>query len=164
MPTIVSTTVEICVFKLLRGKPRYLLLKRSPKNSRYPGIWQIVTGIIEPRERAIDAAMRELKEETGLQAEQFWTLPRVNVFLAADRDHIHLSPVFVVRVKGDAEPKLSAEHERFVWCSNRQAIDLLPWPGQRDTVEEVHRYFVSRTEESQLTEIRDHPMLKGPTV
>lgn len=164
MPTIVSTTVEICVFKLLRGKPRYLLLKRSPKNSRYPGLWQIVTGSIEPGERAIDAAMRELKEETGLQAERFWTLPRVNAFLDPDRDTIHLSPVFVARAEKDAEPRLSAEHERFVWCSNRQAVGLLPWPGQRESIGEVHRYFISRTEESQLTEIKSHPMLKGPAV
>ncbi len=157
MPTIVSTTVEICVFRRVRGRPRYLLLKRSPGSVRYPGIWQIVTGMIETGEKAVDAALRELKEETGLRPRRFWTLPFVNAFLASGTDTVHLSPVFAAEVQPGDNPSLSAEHERFLWCSNLRAAKLLPWPGQRKSIREVHRYFVSGSEESRLSEITTIP-------
>jgi ADP-ribose pyrophosphatase YjhB (NUDIX family) len=39
------------------------------KNSFAPGRWSVVSGFIPRGERAEDAALREVKEETGLDAE-----------------------------------------------------------------------------------------------
>lgn len=44
-----------------------LLLERADK----PGFWQSVTGSLEDGESPCDAAVRELKEETGLDAAQY---------------------------------------------------------------------------------------------
>ena len=57
--------------------PRFLTIKRA-SNERYPLIWQCVTGGIKNNEKAFEAAIRELKEETGLNAEKIWTVDRVN--------------------------------------------------------------------------------------
>lgn len=44
-----------------------LLLERAD----HPGYWQSVTGSCEPGEALLDTAMRELREETGLDARQY---------------------------------------------------------------------------------------------
>ena len=47
--------------------PQFLTIKRSPQE-RYPLIWQCVTGGINTNERTYQTAIRELKEETNLDA------------------------------------------------------------------------------------------------
>lgn len=44
-----------------------LLLERADK----PGFWQSVTGSLEPGETLSEAAVREVHEETGLEAQQY---------------------------------------------------------------------------------------------
>jgi len=46
---------------------KILLLERADK----PGFWQSVTGSLEAGETTLDAAIRETREETGLQAAQY---------------------------------------------------------------------------------------------
>jgi len=153
MPNIVSRIVEICAFKVLDGKPLYLILKRSPSDELYPGIWQIVTGVIEEGEHTVAAALRELEEETGLQPLKLWRLPFVNSFFDPNQDVIHLSPYFAAKLDASSEPVLSKEHQGYEWCSYERAQVLLPWSGQRNGVRIVDSQFVQETEETRLLEI-----------
>jgi 8-oxo-dGTP pyrophosphatase MutT (NUDIX family) len=50
------------VFRLERGKPRYLLIRDSYRN------WGFPKGHLEPGEEAATAAVREVREETGLRS------------------------------------------------------------------------------------------------
>ena len=65
MASIVARVVDCYVFNLLERTPRFLLLKRN-KNKIYEHLWQGVAGKIENGEKAWQTAIRELKEETGL--------------------------------------------------------------------------------------------------
>jgi len=47
---------------------KYLILQRA-NHRNDPGKWNFVTGFIQERESAEDAALRELKEETNLEGE-----------------------------------------------------------------------------------------------
>lgn len=80
MATIVCRIIEVCVFRFINDRAEYLVLKRSPTEKMYPGLWQFVSGSIEDREKAVDAALRELKEETGMSPKRFWVVPHTNTF------------------------------------------------------------------------------------
>ncbi|MCX6142733.1 MAG: NUDIX domain-containing protein [Ignavibacteriales bacterium] len=150
MAAIVSRVVEACVFKIAHGGPEYLLLKRSENDNIYPGMWQLVTGSMKDGERAVDAAMREFREETGMVAKRFWVVPFVNSFYVPVNDAIHLSPVFAVEVQEEARVVLSPEHQEFGWCSFEDVKQKLVWPGQRYAVELVHEYIVGGQEASRF--------------
>ncbi|RZN47410.1 NUDIX pyrophosphatase [archaeon] len=54
------------VTSFLANGGAYLILKRSDKVSSYRGKWAAVSGSIEEGESVLDAAYREIREETGL--------------------------------------------------------------------------------------------------
>ena len=64
MPKIVVRVIDAYVFRRTKNGIKFLLLKRS-KTKIYEHLWQGVAGKIEKNESAIEAATRELMEETG---------------------------------------------------------------------------------------------------
>lgn len=62
MPLPVPAVGVVC----LRGDKVLLIRRGTPPRI---GEWSLPGGRIEPGERAIDAALRELREETGVEAE-----------------------------------------------------------------------------------------------
>ena len=64
MPKIVVRVIDAYVFRRTKNGIKFLLLKRA-KTKIYEHLWQGVAGKIEKNESAIEAATRELMEETG---------------------------------------------------------------------------------------------------
>ena len=54
---------------------------------------------IKSNERTYQAAIRELKEETGLYPEKMWTVDCVNSYYDPKYDSVFLIPVFGIEVK-----------------------------------------------------------------
>ena len=154
MPQINCRIIEICVFKISRGQPEYLLLHRAEREKVYPGIWQLLSGTIEKNERTYDAALREFKEETRLKVRRFWVAPFVNSFYEPDYDAINLSPLFVVEVEGRSVPHLSSEHSEYGWFPYEQALEKLVWPGQRAGLKIAHECIVGGEKPAKLLELK----------
>ena len=150
MANIVAGTIEVCVFKHDGDVTKYLLLKRSENEALYPGMWQLVTGTIKDGEFAVQAALREFKEETGMEALRFWVAPHVNSFYLPSSDTVHLSPFFAVEVAAQGQVLLSREHQEYQWCTYADAAAKLVWPGQRHGLQLVHEYIVGGQEASRL--------------
>lgn len=154
MAEVVSRMVEVCIFMFEGDQPRYLLLKRHSAETLYPELWQFVTGSIEEGETALQAATRELFEETGFRPSTFWVLPFVNSFYSADHDRVHLNPVFAVQVNPGLHPTLSDEHSDAVWLPFAKAMQKLVWPGQRQALAMVHEEIVRGTDVARFTRIQ----------
>jgi 8-oxo-dGTP pyrophosphatase MutT (NUDIX family) len=119
--------------------PEILLIRRSPGRI-LPGLWQCVSGSLEPGERVTAGALRELAEETGFGAadiEAFYDLDLVNQFHEPSVDGIVTSAVFAVRLKPEAEPRLSNEHDGARWHELEEAHQQVIWPGYRTAIERI---------------------------
>jgi 8-oxo-dGTP pyrophosphatase MutT (NUDIX family) len=128
------------VFVLVRRGDDFLVLHRSPEQGGY---WHCVSGALEPGETFVEAAARELGEETGLVA------------VPVDLDHHfeydveewepHYRPggahVVVESFSAEAppgwEPELDWEHDEYRWCSVEEACALLYWPEPRELLREL---------------------------
>ncbi len=116
-----------------------LLIKRAPGRI-LPGLWQCVSGSLEPDERIAAGALRELAEETGFTGadiEAFYDLDLVNQFHEPSMDGIVTAAVFAVRLPAGAEPRLSREHDGARWLAVDDAHDEVIWPGYRTAIERI---------------------------
>lgn len=131
--------VDVWIFRVVDGEAQILLMRRS-SGRVLPGLWQGVSGRLEAGERVVDGALRELREETGIEhprIEAFFDLDFVNQFHYAPADAILTAAVFAVRVGPDAEPLLSHEHDAAEWLPLEAAFARVVWPGYRDAIRRV---------------------------
>jgi 8-oxo-dGTP pyrophosphatase MutT (NUDIX family) len=118
-----------------------LLLRRGPGRI-LAGLWQCVSGSLEPGERVAHGALRELEEETGIgpaSIETFYDLDLVNQFHEPSVDAVVLAAVFAVRVRPGTEPTLSHEHDGVRWLPPDDAHREVVWPGYREAIDRIRR-------------------------
>ena len=132
--------VECWVFRVGDAEGLQVLVIRRAAGRIFPGLWQCVTGGIEPGERVPAAALREVREETGLASdaiEAFYDLDQVAPFYDEGVDGVVVSAIFAVRVRADAEPTLSNEHDAYRWATPAEALRLAIWPSYAESIRRV---------------------------
>lgn len=113
--------VHVSVYFLLGVKTivvnednKILILKRSEKSSR-PHEWDFPGGGVDKSEDPLDTAIRETKEETGLDVSQVQILTTyLDVQATAEDEAVIIG--YASRSIG-ADVKLSWEHEDFQWVT-----------------------------------------------
>ena len=133
--------VECWVFRVdpASGGVEILLIRRAPHRI-FPGLWQCVTGGVEPGERIPMAALREVEEETGFgrdAIEAFFDLDQVAPFYDEASDAVVVSAIFAVRVRPDAEVRRSHEHDDLRWVPAADAPSLAIWPSYGESVRRI---------------------------
>jgi dATP pyrophosphohydrolase len=116
----------------------FLQLRRAPGDYG-AGMWAIVRGKIEPGETAPQAALRELREETGLAPVEFYALNTLDTFYLAHGDCVWHVPGFVAVAPRDATVALNEEHDASRWVNRSQIDANFLWPGERAQLAEASR-------------------------
>jgi dATP pyrophosphohydrolase len=155
MIKFVSDTVQVHITAYFEEFQvyKFLLLKRSENEILYPGIWQVITGTTEGEETALETAIRETKEEIGLNPDRVWTIPYITNFFTPKTNSIHSSPVFGMLVNPDDEIILSEEHDKYEWLHLDLALEKLVLPSHREATKIFHEYILS-TKYQHLFEIK----------
>jgi 8-oxo-dGTP pyrophosphatase MutT (NUDIX family) len=138
--------VECWVFRVdpATGSVEVLLLRRAAHRI-FPGLWQCVTGGVEPGERVPMAALREVDEETGFGAtavEAFYDLDQVAPFFDDGADAVVVSAIFAVRVRPDAVARRSHEHDAMRWVAADEAPAIAVWPSYAESIRRVAEVLV----------------------
>jgi dATP pyrophosphohydrolase len=129
------------------------LLKRAEGDKLYPGIWQIITGKIERKEKAFETALREVQEESALKPQRLFVLPHTTTFYSPKTDAISLIPLFVCIVKDD-NVTLSDEHSEFRWLDVKKAARQLYFKSQKENVKFIESNLYSKERLKTFTEIK----------
>ena len=135
MPAFERTHVEVYVFRRIGRRIEHLCLRRSKTAKKLPGVWQPVTGKVNLLEQGLEAAVREVREETGLSPRRWWALESVSVYFDAVRDSVRLLPMFAAEVGPRDAVALSHEHDAFDWLSAKALAGRVLWETQRRGLE-----------------------------
>ena len=151
MPKVVVRVIDAYVFNRKSKEIRFLLLKRA-KTKIYEHLWQGVAGKIEAGETSWEAAIRELKEETGFEPVRIFVADHVSKFYEAHGDWVNMVPVFGIEVE-DEEVLLSDEHCEFKWVDFNTAHQTLIWSGQKDGITAIFNMLNSDDDRIKWSEI-----------
>jgi len=133
--------VDCYIYRHTTDGIRFLLMKRN-LNKIYEHLWQGVAGKIEKGETSSEAAVRELKEETGLSPVNIFVADHVSRFYEVHGDRINLVPVFGIEVDSE-NVILSEEHISYKWADIDEALNTLVWNGQKKGIQTVHDMVIN---------------------
>jgi dATP pyrophosphohydrolase len=138
MPYKQPRSVQVVIFDDAPAECRYLLLRRV---AIHGGFWQSVTGSLEGEESHRRAAVREVLEETGVDAleEELIELGVTNNFEIAPQWRERYAPgvthneevCFALKV-AEREARLdSLEHDAYIWVSYQRAMEMVWWESNK---------------------------------
>jgi dihydroneopterin triphosphate diphosphatase len=128
-------TVDVYVVNDAGPTWRVLALQRARSGTRCPNAWETVHGTLEAGESPEEGALRELREETGLEPTRFYSVTVQPYYLFRMRT-VQLAVVFCAFVDSDAVV-LGPEHQRHEWLSPEAAARRFVWPRERDALREI---------------------------
>jgi type II secretory ATPase GspE/PulE/Tfp pilus assembly ATPase PilB-like protein/8-oxo-dGTP pyrophosphatase MutT (NUDIX family) len=141
MAQIQIGTVDVLVIRPLPLGWRVLALQRR-LGTRCPGAWEPVHGHIDAGEEPEDAAIREVREETGLEVDRLYNV-RVQPFYLHKTHTVQLAIVFAAFVSEPANVTIAGEHQRAEWLSVDDALTRFAFPGERASLREAVELLAS---------------------
>ena len=145
------TGVYVWPYRWLDGTAEFLLLHRSGRDGT--PFWQGVSGWIEPDEVPHATALRELREENGLEAVALYGVDSVFDLYAWKRGTVETIVPIAAEIPADAEPMLSDEHDAWRWESLAAALALVPYEPQRAALRRISTDILDRPELAGLYRI-----------
>ena len=122
---------------------RVLVLQRAAVGTRCPLAWETVHGRLEPGERPEEAALRELREETGLAPDRLYNVTTQPFYLHggapahAPLGTVQLAVAFCAFVSAAAPPTLGDEHQAHAWLAPAAARERFAWPREREALDHI---------------------------
>jgi dihydroneopterin triphosphate diphosphatase len=135
MTSIKPGVVDVFVIRPIRPDWRILVLQRAA-DTRCPGAWETIHGRIEADELPEHAAIREVREESGLEVSRLYSIT-VHPFYLHAQQTVQLAMVFAAFVAEPASVTTGPEHRAHEWLSVGEAIDRFVWPRERTSMREI---------------------------
>jgi len=135
MAQIEIGTVDVFVIAPRSAGWRVLALQRGT-DTRCPGAWEPVHGHIEPGEEPEDAAIREVREESGLVVDRLYNAC-VQPFYLHKTHTLQLAIVFAAFVDEPGAVVIGPEHQRAEWLSVEDALLRFNFPAERQSLRTI---------------------------
>ena len=123
---------QVVTVLLINEKEKLLILKRSNKVRTYKGLWGGVAGYVEENEKPYDTAIKEIKEEVGLEKDDIEFIKQLDPISFTDfyeekRYDWTIFP-FLFKIKEKRKIKIDWEHSKYKWISPSQIqkFDTVP--------------------------------------
>lgn len=126
------------VYRLVKGGDQlYLILMNRRKK------WEFPKGHIEAGETPLDAALREVKEETGLKTLE--VLPnfqqKVSYMFIKEGKTIRKDVIYFIMKTGEDVVKVNDEHLGYMWLDYERAINTLSHKNSKSVLRAADKWI-----------------------
>ncbi|MFL5484841.1 MAG: ATPase, T2SS/T4P/T4SS family [Gemmatimonadaceae bacterium] len=150
MTKVTPGVIEVLVIRHNGGDWRVLTLQRA-RDGKRPGSWETVYGKIDSREKPEKAAVRELREETGLDPVALYNVTVSSFYLHESRT-IQMCMTFAAFVSEDAEVVLGEEHQNSEWLAFDDACERFTWPREAQALRDA-RHLLGRGDAGPVEDV-----------
>lgn len=119
------------------GRAHEFLQLQRAADDYMGGTWQIIRGGADDGEHMVQAALRELLEETGLIPLELYRLGTAESFYIDYDDTLWHAIPFCVFVSRDQPVILNPEHEAFRWVPREQMMSRVMWASERQLLSDL---------------------------
>lgn len=121
------------VHRIIDGRQQVVLVHR-----RHPPLWALPKGTPDSGETTEETALRETREETGLEVEIEAPLRSIRYYFVRGSTRFHKTVhFFLMRAVGGALDQHDAEFDEVVWLDLPEALALMSHATERSVVEEA---------------------------
>lgn len=130
------------VYRKVKNKVEFLVVQHSGHHR-----WVLPKGWIDPGETKEQTAVREVKEEAGVEAEIKDYLGEVTIWYQKEGERVRKTSHFFLMkyLSGDPEKDHGWEVENTAWLSAKEAIKKLDYPGEKKMVEKATALLEKKT-------------------
>ncbi|MCM2982963.1 NUDIX domain-containing protein [Niallia circulans] len=139
---ICSTGIAVVLLKKINGLDKVLLLKRA--TPVFKDMWCYIGGSLEQGEQAWEAALREVKEETGITKLALYSSNTFDQIYSPVENYLYIAPVFVGIVEENQEVRLNNEHSEYKWLSFEEAKEFVTLPGNDEVLTFIEKHFIKK--------------------
>jgi len=104
---------------LLEHEGKILLLRRSERVGTYRGLWGGVAGFVEENEDPYEVAIKEIKEEVGIDEDDFRLIKQGNPVSFIDiyegKEYDWTVFPFLFKIESKNKIKIDWEHSNYEW-------------------------------------------------
>lgn len=120
---------------------RFYLLLKYPK-----GYWDLPKGKLESQETSLEAALREVKEETNLAVEPIegFETELQYVFTSPTGELINKTVTFFVGRALSDQVIISHEHQDFAWLPYKEALNKLTYKNAQKVLKAAEKFLQER--------------------
>jgi 8-oxo-dGTP pyrophosphatase MutT (NUDIX family) len=134
----------ILIFKEKDGKREYLLL-HYPSLKKDQSYWDFPKGHLEEKETAKEAAIREVKEETGIGIENLILIDgfkkEIKYYFKKDNKLVFKIVYYFLAKTLKEEVEISSEHLGYRWASPQEAKKLIKFSSSRKLIDEAEEFL-----------------------
>jgi len=132
---------------------KFLALKSKPHPQHGGGFWFVVTGEVEEGEDYVDAAKREIIEETGLNVEDLLFLNWGSIY--EWRGEIYKELNFISFVNSE-DVTLNEEHDEYEWLDMDVFIERIKWDDDKELLRKVLKEALNKKKYFKRQKIKDY--------
>ena len=133
--TATATSAGGIVYAIDGGRPSLVVGLRRREGDRRGGTWTLPKGTPDPGESIEQTALREVREETGLQVRLLAPLPSINYRFIQDGTRIEKTVHYwLMEPVGGDLARHDHEFERVRWVSFDEAPGILTFETERSLV------------------------------
>ncbi len=128
----------ILVLRRNKDEDKFLILHQNK------GHWGFPKGHLEPGEEAHEAALRELREEAGVNDVKLAQLPSLTEKYSFEENGNHYDKVveyFIAFTKNEGVVIQESEIQNYRWATYKDAIETLTFPEVKEVLRSTQKYL-----------------------
>ncbi len=121
-------------------KTKKFLLLHYP--TRGKGHWDFPKGHVEKGEDETETALREIKEETGLDVDILFGFRDEIKYHFRDKNVlVEKTVVYFLAITSEEHVKLSYEHDAYAWLDYEDAVNRITYKSSRDVLVKARKFL-----------------------